>query len=408
VGSAAASTPGMGERGGGPRTEPAGILLAIRDARIIPSPDTPPIDRGTVLVRGGRIVAVGPEVSIPAKARVISAEGRVVTAGFWNAHVHFTEPKWRRPKRKPFTLLEAQFHDMFTSHGFTAVVDTGSDPRVTFPLRRRVESDGLLAPRIYTAGPSVFPPKGIPYYLRSSVPFWLRPLVPQPRTPGLGERAARRNIARGADLLKLFTGSYVERGKVVTMPEPIARAAVEVAHANDQLVFSHPSNLEGTRIAIRSGVDVLAHPPDMTAGVDESVLREMVERKIAMIPTLKMFADTASSRREYLLPIYDVVRRFHAMGGELLFGTDIGYLTDYTTEDEFVALERSGVPAREVLRMLTTAPAERFGVGEETGSVDVGRHADLVILDADPMTDVRAFARVSATVREGRILHLRS
>jgi len=412
VDSAPASTPraeGEGRAGGVEAHKPkGGVPLAIRNARILPSPDAPAIEPGTVLIRGGRIVAVGPEVSIPPEARIIPGEGRVVTAGFWNAHVHFTEPKWKSLARKPSTLLEAQFHDMFTSRGFTTVVDTGSDPRVTLPLRRRVLSEGLLGPSIYTAGPSVFPPHGIPYYLRNTLPFWLRPFVPQPAGPAAAARATRRNIALGADLLKLFTGSYVARGKVTTMPEPIAQAAVEVAHAHGQLVFSHPSNLEGTRIAIRSGVDVLAHPPDTTEGVDESVLKQMVERKMAMIPTLKMFADTASSRREYLLPIYEVVRRFRALGGQLLFGTDVGYMTDYATDDEFRALERSGVDGREILRMLTTAPAHWFGVGAETGSVAVGRRADLAILDADPMGDVQAFARVYGTVRAGRVLHLRS
>jgi imidazolonepropionase-like amidohydrolase len=389
-----------GTSGGGP--------LAVRDARILPSPDSPPIERGTVLVRDGRIVAVGAEVAIPPEARVIPGEGRVVTAGFWNTHVHFTEPKWRSATRKSPALLDAQLGDMFTSRGFTTVVDTGSDPRVTLPLRHRVESGELLGPTIYTSGPSVFPPRGIPYYLRKTLPFWLRPLVPQPSTPAAAERATRRNIARGANLLKLFTGSYVARGTVVTMPEPIAAAAVGVAHAHGQLVFCHPSNLEGTRVAIRSGIDVLAHPPDTTEGIDGSVLRQMVDRRMAMVPTLKMFADTASARPEYLLPIYDVVRRFRALGGALLFGTDVGYMADYSTEDEFRALERSGIDAREILRMLTSAPADRFGVGSETGSVSVGKRADLVLLNDDPMVDSLAFSRVFATIGAGRVLHLRS
>jgi len=389
------------------REAPGGPSLAIRNAKVYPGPDLPPLERATVLVRGGRIVAVGEGTSIPPETRVIPGEGRVVTAGFWNAHVHFTEAKWRSVARKSPALLEAQLHDMLTSRGFTTVVDVGSDPRSTLSLRRGVESGALLGPAIYTAGPGVFPPRGIPYYLRDSLPFWLRPFVPQPSTPASAARVTERNIARGADLLKLFTGSYVERGKVVTMPEPIARAAAGVAHAHGQVVYSHPSNLEGTRIAVRSGVDVLAHPPDTTEGVDGSVLREMADRRMAMIPTLKMFADTASARPEYLDPIYDVVGQFHSQGGQLLFGTDVGYMTDYATEGEFRALARAGVDTRGVLRMLTTAPAERFGVEKESGSIVPGQRGDLVILEADPMDDILAFARVAATIRAGRVLHLR-
>jgi imidazolonepropionase-like amidohydrolase len=382
-------------------------LLAIRNAKLYPSPDAPPIADGTVLARGGRIIAVGQGVPIPPGTEVIPGEGRVVTAGFWNAHVHFTEAKWKSPERKDPVTLNAQLREMVTSRGFTTVVDTGSDPRVTFPLRRRVETMELLGPSIYTAGPSVFPPNGIPYYLRDSLPFWLRPFVPQPSTPAGAERVVEGNIARGADLLKLFTGSYVARGTITTMPEPIARAAAAVAHAHGQLVFSHASNVEGTRIAIRAGVDVLAHPPDTTEGVDRSVLREIIDRRMAMIPTLKMFADTASASPRYLDPIYEVVHQFHALGGQLLFGTDVGYMTDYSTEDELRALARSGLDARSVLRMLTTAPAERFGVEKDRGSIAVGQRADLVLLEGDPMEDVLAFARVVATVRGGRVLYLR-
>ena len=381
--------------------------LAIRGARILPSPDAAPVERGTVLVRNGRIVAVGPDVEVPPKARVVPGEGRVVTAGFWNAHVHFTEAKWRGVRHREPALLEAHLHDMFTSRGFTTVVDLGSDPRVTLALRRRIRSGQILGPSILTAGPGVYPPKGIPYYLRDSLPPWYRPFLPTPKTPRAARRLVRRSLARGADLVKLFTGSYIARGTVRTMPEPIARAAVEVAHATGRLVFSHPSNREGTDVAVRSGVDVLAHPPDATEGVDASLLEQMVDRHMAMVPTLKMFARTVSASPTYLDPIYEVVRRFHARNGQLLFGTDVGYMTDYATEDEFLALARCGLDGREILRMLTTAPAQRFGVGDALGAVAPGLRANLVVLDADPTEHPLAFTRVRATIRAGRVLHLR-
>ena len=394
---------------GGVRTAArwAGEVLAIQDARIRPSPDVPPIEHGTVLIRDGRIAEVGTSVDLPPNAHIISAEGGVVTAGFWNAHVHFTEAKWRHVEGAPPELLEGQLRDMFTGRGFTTVVDTGSDPRVTLRLRRRIESEGLPGPTVYTAGPSVFPPRGIPYYLRGTLPWWLRPFVPTPSTPGSARRVTERNLARGADLMKLFTGSYIARGTIRTMPEPIARAAVGAAHAHGRLVFSHPSNLEGTRIAIRAGVDVLAHPPDTAEGVDEGVVREMVDRRMAMTPTLKMFARTVSEDPRYLEPIHQVVRQFHALGGQLLFGTDVGYMSDYAVEEEFRALRDCGLTARELLRMLTTAPAERFGVAGTVGKVVAGARADLVLLDADPFDDPLAFTHVRATVRAGRVLTLR-
>ena len=366
------------------------------------------MERASVVIRDGRIAAVGLGLPTPSGAREISAEGCVLTPGFWNAHVHLTEPKWRAAGRKRPAELNEQLRAMFTSRGFTTVVDTGSYPRDTLALRRRIESGELLGPSVYTSGPGVFPPRGLPYYLRDDIPFWLRSFVPQPSTPAAATRIAEKSLAGGADLIKLFTGSYVARGKVKAMPEAIAAAASGVAHAHGRLVYSHPSNLEGTRVAIAAGVDVLAHPPDTTAGIDRSVVQQMVGHKMAMIPTLKMFADTASTDPAYLDPIYEVVRLFRGMGGQLLFGTDVGYMRDYSTEDEFRALVRSGLEARGILRMLTSAPAGRFGVGNEVGSVTVGTRADLVLLDGDPMDDILAFARVRATIRAGRVLYLRS
>jgi imidazolonepropionase-like amidohydrolase len=285
------------------------------------------------------------------------------------------------------------------------VVDAGSDPRTTLPLRRRVASGELLGPSIYTAGPGLFPPNGIPYYVRGSVPFWIRWMIPQPATPAAAERSVRKNIAQGADLVKLFTGSYVARGRVKTMPEAIARAACNVAHDHGQLVYSHPSNLEGTRVAISSGVDVLAHPPDTAEGVDDAILRQAIGRRMAMIPTLKMFGTTVATAPEYLDPIYEVVHRFHTLGGDILFGTDVGYMTDYRTDDEFQALAKSGLTAGDILRTLTTAPSERFGVKKDRGAISVGQRADMVLLDDDPFVDVGAFARVRATIGAGRVLY---
>jgi imidazolonepropionase-like amidohydrolase len=359
-----------------------------------------------VVIRQGRIVGVGPSLSLPPGIPVVSGEGAVVTAGFWNAHVHFTEPKWRASRRGSATVLNAQLREMLTSRGFTSVVDTGSDPRITLPLRGRIEAGELLGPCIYTSGSGIFPPRGIPYYLRDTVPFWIRFLIPQPSRPAAAEKIVHRSLARGVDLVKLFTGSYVARGEVRAMPEPIARAAVQAAHAQGRPVFSHPSNLEGTRVAIGAGVDVLAHPPDTTAGIDDGILRRMVERGMGMIPTLKMFADTVVAKDpQYLESIYSVVRRFRALGGELLFGTDVGYMPDYATDDEFRALAASGLDARGVLGMLTTGPAGRFGVSSETGTVEVGRRADLTLLEGDPREDLLAFARVRATIRSGRVLY---
>ncbi|MGB8259496.1 MAG: amidohydrolase family protein [Terracidiphilus sp.] len=378
--------------------------LVLEHVRILVSPEAPPIEDGTVVVRDGRIAAVGRGVEIPAGAERLNCDHCTVAAGFWNAHVHFTQPRWAGAEWKRATDLNAGLADMLLSRGFTTVVDLGSNPADTLALRRRIEAGELAGPYIYSALAALYPPRGVPYYLRETLPGWLVAMMPQPGTPEEARRLVRRNLKDGADVTKLFTGSWVERGHVLPMPENIAAAAVETSHQNGALVFAHPSDMAGTRVAIDSGVDVLAHAANRTEGVDQTLLAMAVRRKMAMTPTLKMFATTVSDRPEYLDPIYSQVRQFHELGGQLLFGTDVGYMTDYSTEGEFEALGECGLGWRDVLAMLTTNPAAQMGALAAKGTVEPGKLADLTVLDADPAASLENFARVKMTIRSGRVV----
>ena len=378
--------------------------VAIEHARIYVSPNDPPIDDGTILVRNGLIAQVGTNVVVPPDATLVSCDHCIVTAGFWNMHVHFTEPKWSFANWKSAATLDPQLADMFLSRGFTTVADLGSNPADTFAIRRRIEKGDLTGPYIYTAGTALYPPHGLPFYLKETLPRWMQAVMPQPDSPQQAALIVRRNLASGADLTKLFTGSWVQRGHVLPMPLDIAKAAVTETHLNGKLVFAHPSNLEGTKVAIDSGVDVLAHAADDTRGVDAALLKSAIDRNMAMIPTLKMFTTTVTSDPHYMDPICAEVNQFHQLGGTLLFGTDVGYMTDYSTDLEFVELGKSGLDFKAVLAMLTTNPAARMGVSARKGTITPGKLADLTILSADPATDLTNFSRVQDVVRSGKLV----
>lgn len=380
--------------------------LAIRDVRIYIDPDSAPIEHGTVLARTGIIVAAGQNVAIPQNTNIVECPNCTVTAGFWNSHIHLTEPKWENTAFKSADTLNAQLADMLTSRGFTTVVDLGSDPRNPISLRRRIETGDLKGPYIYNSGRGLYPPHGLPYYL-GDLPYYVRKLAPQPDTPEDAAQVVERNIKIGSDVLKLFTGSIVSPHEVLPMPLDVAKAAVEVAHRHGQLAFAHPTNLEGTTVALDSGVDILAHAPSSPKGIDTAYIQSIVDRHRSMVPTLKMFATTASTDPAFLQPIHAVVRQFHALGGDFMFGTDVGYMTDYSTAGEFQALAESGLNYRDMLRMLTVAPAVKFGVSATKGTITPGKLADLVLLDGDPATDIAAFSRVHYTIRSGILIYER-
>jgi imidazolonepropionase-like amidohydrolase len=384
---------------------------ALGGGRVQPAPDAPAIAGGIVVIEGGRITAVGrrSDVRVPPGALVLDCVGATVSAGFWNAHVHFIQPVWNDAGSAPAARLADALRAMLTSYGFVRVVDTGSPPANTQALRRRIDSGEIPGPAILAAGGSFVPAGGSPYYVR---PVQLPELI----TPAYAEPMVAAAAAAGADAIKLFTGSFAERGKIVVMPVEVVRAATEAAHRRGRLVVAHPSNSAGARAALEGGVDVLAHtfPSELDGPWDRSLPGRMHERGMGMIPTLKLWPYELG--RAGLPPVVvervlangqDQVRAFAALGGQVLFGTDVGYMADYDPTDEYVYLQRAGLSYAQILAALTTAPAARFGRAAQTGRVAVGLDGDLTVVDGDPAHDVRSLARVRYALRGGRVLYER-
>ena len=376
-------------------------VVAFVGAKIYTSPTDPPISIGTVVVRGEKIEAVGKTgtLSIPPEAKQIDCKGGVITAAFQNSHVHFAEQKWTDAAKQPAEKLTTQLSDMFARYGFTTVVDTGSLLPNTVAIRNRIASGEVTGPRILTAGVPLYPPDGIPYYL-SDLPPEIRKLLPQPTTPAAAIAAVDDDLAGGADIIKLFTGSWIARGKVKPMPVDVATAAAEEAHKHGKLVFTHPSNVAGLEVALAAHVDVLAHSIEDMRGWNNSYLTRMKAANMTLIPTLKLFGSD-----DDLPGILDEVGSYQRMDGQILFGTDVGYLPDYDPSNEYSLMSRAGLTPMQILASLTTAPAERFGESASRGRIAIGMPADLVVLSADPATDATNFAKVRCTVRGGRILY---
>ncbi|WP_171161174.1 amidohydrolase family protein [Usitatibacter palustris] len=373
--------------------------LAIIGATVYPSPTEAPIADGVVLIHGDKIVAVGTAaaISVCADVPTIRAQGQHLVAGFQNSHIHFTEPIWEGAASQPAAKLGEQLNDIALRRGFTTVVDIGSHTANTVAMRARIERGEVVGPRILTTGIPFYPVNGIPWYLRDLPPEILK-MFNTPATPAEARALVAKQVAEGADAVKLFTGSGMGQGKVLPMDTAIATAAADEAHKLGKPVFSHASNLAGLEVAIAARVDVIAHPLQDTDDWSPAVNARMRERGMAMVPTLTLFGSV-----DNIAAIEREVGDYARAGGQILFGTDGGFIPYRGTDEEFLRMGRAGLDWRAILASLTTAPAARFGESARRGRIAPGMDADLVLLSGDPSRDTGNFSNVRMTIRRGVI-----
>ena len=384
--------------------------LALAGARIYPSPYAAPIENGIVLIRNGKIIGVGSsdKIVVPKSVRIISCKGMTLTAAFWNCHVHFIEPKWDAADTMTAERFDHQISDMLTSHGFAHVFDLAAlDIQQTLRIRNRIKKGDVSGPVIYTAGVPLVPPDGSPFYIE--------PLkLPEASDPQQAALHVRQQIDSGADGIKLWTGSPTRHG-TVHMPVPIVKAIVQESHHLGKPVFAHPTDNQGLAIALEGGVDILAHTtPDGGRAWSPDTLRLMLAAHMSVIPTLKLWKEELLKNRvedpihnQLVRVAQQQVHDFSAVGGSLLFGTDVGYISDYSTEDEYTLLTGAGLNFHQILAMLTTAPAKQFGLALRTGQIVPGMDADIVLLNGDPATDILSFDKVIYTFLQGKLIYQR-
>jgi len=375
--------------------------VALTGGTVYASPEAAPLADAVIIATNGVITAIGSrsEVRIPADIRVIDCSGKTIVAGFWNSHVHFTEPVWLNAGHAPAATLEAHMQEMLTRWGFTSVWDLGSYPVDSLALRRRVNAGEVPGPNIFFAG-NMFPKGGHPVYVPREVP------LPEVATPEEAAKLSRDYLAMGLDGIKLFTGAFMGDKPVVNMEPAVAKAAVDVAHGQGKPVFAHPQNKAGVDTVIEAGVDVLAHTAPSQSGYTPEQLARFKSQNTALIPTLSLFTtvvlDPGVTARIVAAAVGQL-KQFSDNGGVILFGTDIGFIKLYDTSAEFDLMHRA-LSERQVLASLTTNPATYFKAARK-GRVENGFDADLVVLDGDPIADVHNLAKVAYTIRAGQVIY---
>ena len=402
----------------------AGLLVPVAQAqqnwavdavKIYESPDTPAIS-GQVVIAGARIQSVAPAASKRAMAasRVPECNGGVIVAGFQNSHVHFTGDEFRDARQQRAEALNAALTKMLTRYGYTTVFDIASDRDNTLALRDRIEKHDVRGPRILTAGWALFPAHGLPIYI-AHMRKELLDKLPQPSSVDEALKVVRENLAVGSDGTKLFLVTPQGDNTVKRMPSDIARAATDETHRHGKLAFAHPTDIQGVQEALDVHVDILAHPP-LGAPVPwpEPLMKQVRDARMSMIPTLKLLEFELAKEQVPATTAQRLVNesvsefgKFAAMGGQVLFGTDVGYMTDYDPVREYELMAKAGLTPMQILASLTTTPAARWKEQDRRGRVASAMDADLVVLDADPADSPRNFAAVRCVIRGGEVIYAR-
>jgi imidazolonepropionase-like amidohydrolase len=386
--------------------------LALIGGTVYVSPTDNPISNGVVLIRDGRIAAVGRagSVAIPRTARTLNCTGLTITAGFWNSHVHFMERKWTESGKMSAADLARQLQAMLTRYGVTSAFDTGSSWETTRRIRDRVESGEVPGPRIRSAGEPLFA-KGS--FSPGDAPAadalgFMRYMPSEVGDAAEASAVAKAHLNAGTDAIKVYAANYFP--PFLALPEDVMRAAFDEARKRGKPAFAHPTTRAGLLAAVRAGADVIVHTTPDGGPWDDSVLRIMRQANVAVIPTLKLFGyelrhDQISVTDRLNAAARGQLKAWIAAGGTVLFGTDVGYMSEYDPSDEYALMAEAGMTFRQILASLTTAPAEKFGDSARLGRIATGLAADLTVLNQDPSRDVRALANVRYTVRDGKLIY---
>lgn len=386
----------------------------ITGARIVDGTGADPVDDVAIHVRDGRIADLG---RCPAGADTVPADRMTITPGLIDAHVHLGLSSDMTPSLRRELSVAELAADMFAAcgstldAGFTTVRDTGG---VDGGLVRVVASGKVRGPRILCSGPIQCQTGGHGHLGAEWEPSadWSDHAVPGLRTMSLlsdGPDEMRRNVResfrRGASFIKMcVTGGVVSTHDALTdtqfTVEEIA-VAVQEARARGTYVTVHAHNNEGIRNAVRAGVSCVEHG----SAIDEETAALMAQHDVALVPTLCVVHDLLEDATAAGLdagvtarvgPVLDGMvtglLTARAAGVRVGSGSDLIGLRQQHRGRELTLRSAVENPML-ALESATRINADILGIGHETGTIEVGKLADLTAWAADPLQDPEVFGR---------------
>jgi imidazolonepropionase-like amidohydrolase len=395
----------------------AGRLLDVKAGRTL-------LDQG-VLVTGERITAVGPWATLKSRpaARVIDLSDRTVLPGLVDAHTHLianippgedTYLTVLATRSVPYRALEGAAHARATLlAGFTSVRDVESEGSgfADAALRDAIREGLVDGPRMQVATRGIAALGG---YLPMGLTPELADVVVGAQNvsgPDEARRAAREQIRGGADLLKVYADwpDPHAGGSRPTLTVEEIRVIVEEAHKGGRRVAAHAMTAAGITNAVNAGVDSIEHGHE----ADFNALKLMASRGVVLVPTTRpvfdWLAETKNeARRQRVQRRLDGIRQVLAsarkLGVHIACGSDPAERAAHgRNADELVGMVQLGMTPLEAVRSATIEGAALMALGEQIGTLEPGKLADLIAVAQDPLADVTALRDVSFVMKGGRV-----
>ena len=381
------------------------------------------IENAALLLDGDQIVGVGRQADLqPGEGvEVIDAGDKTIMPGLVDAHVHLVNTggplsamDLRRASDDDMMILSMKNALLAIKSGITTIRDLGGKAFITVAIRDAIAKGIIPGPRVVSCAAALTTTGGQAHYKSLEVD-----------TPDEMKKAVRYTIKGGADCIKIFGSG----GNATPGSNPLAaqysvdefRVATEEAHRLGKHVAAHVHPTVAIRSAVEAGIDSLEHCSWMSPGgvaVDQDLLEEIIKKGIYIslgFPaswyrvSLDEIQDVMDreGRQAMLEPRYQTIWEMYDSGARVVASSDAG--STATRIDEFALLleflvNRLEIPAAQVITSATSLAADAIGLGNETGSLEPGKRADVILLDGDPLVDITALQRVDTVIKDGRVV----